>query len=230
MKATDEAMVAGMGTEQLIRRLTLDLRPVQRLRPPGVRALLTLAVISGLSLALLLLGARASVTQARIAQPRIAVECLAMLATGIGALFSAFFLSVPGRSRGWGLLPLPALLLWLAVSGLGCLRNGLSLHGPGGFVGESGHCFVFIAGISLPLGALLFSLLRRAHPIAPLPVALAGTLASAAFAAFLLEFFHPFDVTVIDLVLHLAAMGLVVALGTAFRRRLLAADQPFARS
>jgi hypothetical protein len=223
MKTGEEAIAAVLGTEQLIRRLTVDLRPVRRLRPPAVRALQSLAVISGLSLILLLAGARPAVIQARIAQPRIALECVAMLATGITAVFSAFFLSVPGRSRRWGLLPLPALWLWLTVSGLGCLRNGLSLHGPGGFVGESGHCFLFIAGLSAPLSALLFARLRRARPIAPLPVALAGTLASAALAAFLLEFFHPFDVTVIDLTLHLAAMGLVVAVGAAFRRPLLAA-------
>jgi hypothetical protein len=44
----------------------------------------------------------------------------------------------------------------------------------------------------------------------------------AASAAFLLEFFHPFDVTVIDLALHLAAVGVVMALGIGLRRRVLA--------
>jgi hypothetical protein len=223
MKVADDVKAAGVSTEQLIGRLMADLEPVRRLRPPWVRALLALALVSALSLALLLPLARGSVITARLAQPRIALECAGMLLTGVTALFSAFFLSVPGRSPRWGLLPLPSLLLWLAVSGLGCLQNGLSLHGPDGFIGESGHCFVFIAGASLPLTVLLFALLRRARPIAPLPVALAGALASAAFAAFLLEFFHPFDVTVIDLALHLAAMLLIVSIGAAFRRPLLAA-------
>ena len=219
---TDEVKFSSTEMEQLIGRLTADLKPVRRLRPPGVRALLALALLSGLALMLLLAFAHGSIIRARLAQPRIALECLGMLTTGIAALFSAFFLSVPGRSARWGLLPVPSLLLWLAVSGLGCLQNGLSLHGADGFIGESGHCLVFIVGLSLPLGALLFALLRQARPIAPLPVALAGALASAALAAFLLEFFHPFDVTVIDLALHLAAIALVVAVGLAFRRPLLA--------
>jgi hypothetical protein len=224
LKVADEAEAADLNAERLIRRLTAELQPIRRLHPPAMRALLALAVIGCLSLTLLLGRAHAAIILARIAQPRIAVECVAMLATGIAALFAAFFLSVPGRSPRWALLPLPPLFLWLAASGLGCLRNGLSLHGADGFVGESGHCFVFIVGTSVPLGALLFPLLRRARPIAPLPVALTATLATAALAAFLLEFFHPFDVTVIDLTLHVAAMMLIVGVGSAFRRPLLTAD------
>jgi hypothetical protein len=52
-------------------------------------------------------------------------------------------------------------------------------------------------------------------------VAALGTLAAAASAAFLIQFFHNFDVTVIDLAFHLAAVGLVVLVGTALRRPLL---------
>jgi hypothetical protein len=40
----------------------------------------------------------------------------------------------------------------------------------------------------------------------------------------MLQFFHPFDVTVIDLALHLSAVGLVVLIGTLWRRPFLAAD------
>jgi len=74
------------------------------------------------------------------------------------------------------------------------------------------------------LAVVLFWMLRRARPMDPLPVAATGTLGVAATAAFILEFFHPFDVTVIDLALHLAAVGLIVVLGTALRRPLLAAS------
>jgi hypothetical protein len=37
----------------------------------------------------------------------------------------------------------------------------------------------------------------------------------------MLQFFHPFDVTVIDLSLHLAAIALVVLVGILWRRPLL---------
>ena len=50
-----------------------------------------------------------------------------------------------------------------------------------------------------------------------------GTLGVAATAATLLQFFHPFDVTVIDLGFHVAAIALVMLVGTALRRPLLAA-------
>ena len=73
----------------------------------------------------------------------------------------------------------------------------------------------------MPLAVLLFAMLRRARPLNPIPVAILGTLGVAASAAFLLEFFHPYDVTAIDLALHLAAVAAVILLGTALRRPLL---------
>ena len=94
--------------------------------------------------------------------------------------------------------------------------------GVGGFVGESRHCFAFILAASVPLAAALFIALRRARPIDPVPVAALGTLGVAATAAFVLEFFHPFDVTVIDLALHLAAIALVIAGGIGLRNIALA--------
>lgn len=212
-----------METERLIEALAGALQPVRRLRPPALRAALWLAAVALLlGLALLRFADWAAVGQ-RMATPRIALECAAAGLTGISAVFAAFVLSVPGRSPRWAALPLPAFALWLAVSGAGCLHNGWSLHGPGGFVGDSAHCFGFIVGVSVPLSIGLFAVLRRARPIAPLPVAALGTLGVAALADFVLEFFHPFDVTVIDLALHLAGIAVVMLVGIALRRRLLAA-------
>jgi len=212
-----------METEQLIEDLVGGLQPVRRLRPPGLRASLWLAAVAVLiGLALLRFADWAGVEE-RMAVPRIALECAAAGLTGITAVLAAFMVCVPGHSRRWAALPLPAFALWLAVSGLGCLHNGWSLHGPGGFIGDSSHCFVFIVAVSVPLSIGLFAVLRRARPIAPLPVAALGTLGVAALADFSLEFFHPFDVTVIDLALHLAGIGVVMAAGIALRRRVLAA-------
>jgi uncharacterized membrane protein len=61
--------------------------------------------------------------------------------------------------------------------------------------------------------------LSRAAPIDPLPVALLGGLGVAAIAAFLLQFFHPFAVTFVDLGIHLIAILLVVAVTGLLQRR-----------
>jgi hypothetical protein len=212
-----------MQTDRLIESLAAQLRPVRRLPPPLLRALAWLSVVAALSVVLIVREAHLSIFMQRIATPRVAVECLATALTAITAVIAAFELSVPGHSAWWAALPLPPFLLWLAASGLGCLANGLGVYGAQGSAGESYSCFTFIAAASLPLAAGLFWMLRRAHPIAPMPVAVLATLGVAATAAFILQFFHPFDVTAIDLALHLAAIALVVLIGTAWRRRLLAA-------
>jgi hypothetical protein len=210
-------------TDQLIGSLTAELRPVTRLRPPVARALLWLAVVGGLLAFMIVRFANLDMVARRLAEPRVVLEFIGTALTGITAVISAFVLSIPGRSERWAALPLPPLLLWLGASGLGCLKNGMSLHGPEGFAGESFSCLVFIAGTSVPLAIGMFWMLRHARPIAPLTVAVLGTLGVAATAAFILQFFHPFDVTVIDLTLHLCAVAIVMAVGTALRKPLLAA-------
>jgi hypothetical protein len=212
-----------MRTDKLIESLAAQLQPVRALRAPLLRALAWLVVVGGLGAVIIAREVGAGIFMHRFATPRVALEDCATGLTAITAIIAAFELSVPGRSPRWALLPLLPLLVWLGASGIGCLRNGLGVHGAGGIGGDSPHCFEFIVGASVPLAVGLFWMLRRARPIAPLPVAALGTLGVAASAAFILQFFHPFDVTVIDLALHLAAIALVVLIGTAWRRRLLAA-------
>jgi hypothetical protein len=204
-----------MDTDQLIEDLARGLEPVTPLRSPLVRALQWLAVVASVGGVLILRFANFDALS-RMTAPRVMVECVATLLTAVAAIVAAFELSVPGRSPRWALLPAAPFLLWLAASGLGCLQNGL-----GGSAHESMHCFLFIAAVSVPLAASLLLMLRRARPIAPLPVAVLGALGAAATAVFVLEFFHPFDVTVIDLALHLAAVALVIGVLTLFRRPLL---------
>jgi hypothetical protein len=216
--------LAPLPTDDLISSLAAQLQPVRRLRAPLLRALAWLVAVGAVCAAVVAGAVGPGIFMQRFAAPRVALEDCATAVTAVTAVVAAFELSVPGRSPRWALLPLPSLLLWLGASGLGCLANGLSLRGADGISGESPHCFLFIVGVSVPLAVGLFWMLRRARPIAPLPVAALGTLGVAASAAFLLQFFHPFDVTVIDLALHLAAIALVMLLGTVWRRTLLGAD------
>jgi len=48
-----------------------------------------------------------------------------------------------------------------------------------------------------------------------------GGLGAAAISAFLLQFFHPFEVTVVDLGVHLAGVLALISLSAASSRRLL---------
>ena len=190
------------------------------LPPPARRALLWIAAVALLVGLALLRFADLAAFAARFAAPRLGLEAAAILLTGITAIVAAFHLSLPDRSSLWRFAPLPPLALWIATSTLGCLQYGFGLGPPGHRAGESMHCFAFIIGVSVPLALLLYAVLRRARPLDPLPVALTGSLGVAALAAFVLQFFHHFDVTAIDLALHMSAVLVVVALAGASRRAL----------
>lgn len=202
--------MAAWDTDKLIERLVADAAPVRRLRPPVLRASLWLAATGAIIAFWVYLFADIGAFGRRAGDAKLAVELIATLATGIAAAFAAFQLSLPDRSQKWALLPLPPLAVWVGASGYSCYRHWLS-YGPDGWeIGESANCFMFIVAAGVPIGASLVFLLRRAVPLAPVPVALAGGLSAASIAAFALQFFHPFDVTFMDLGIHLVAAGAVV--------------------
>jgi hypothetical protein len=198
-------------TEYLIETLARDVAPVRRLRPPMRRAALWLGAVVALG-ALAIAGfADLDVFASRAAQTALDMELIGTLATGCLAVIAAFHLSLPDRSFRWAFLPLPTLALWLAGSGASCYRDWVVNGGISWELGESGHCFAFILGVGLPLGTALLLVLRRSRPIAPMRVAVVGGLGASSLAAFLLQFFHPFDVTVMDLVIHAIAVSIVIA-------------------
>ena len=203
-----------IATDRVIARLMQEARPVRRLRPPLLRAALWLAAFAAGAAAAIMLFANMAVFHRRMVDPATAVELFGTLLTGLFAVIAAFEMSVPGRPRFWALLPAPALAIWLAGAGAGCWQSWF-LHGGNGWaIGESWSCFAFIVGFGLPIaGALMWSL-RAASPIDPLPVALLGALGASALAAFLLQFFHPFDITFMDLSVHAVAVLIVICVVT----------------
>jgi hypothetical protein len=207
-KKRKEPGVTTETTENLIARLSAQAAPVKRLRPPMLRAGLWLLAAALGSTFLIAIAADTHAFMARAHDARQKIELAATLATGILAVLAAFELSLPDRSRAWAWLPMPALAVWLATTGLGCLKAWTA--GTSTDLSESAECFAILIGTSLPLGLVLSWMLLKAKPMAPIPVAAMGGLGVAAISAFLLQFFHPFDVTIMDLAIHAIAIALVV--------------------
>jgi hypothetical protein len=192
------------------------------LKPPGRRAFTTLALLALAAFVAILLFSdpAAYLSHYRGAELRLMLGIAAMLATATAAITAAFFAAVPGRSWLWVATPLPPLGLWLLL-GINQLRDLVVREGDLWNAGDSLHCFLFILGVGLVTAALLSWRLRRAAPLEALAVATLSGLGAAAFAAFLLNFFHPFPATPIDLAVHAASVLLVVAFSASLRRMAL---------
>jgi hypothetical protein len=208
--------------ERLIHALTANLEPVRRLPSPGIRALGWLAVVAATATLLAVFADLAAIGHRLAAVPDMWLAVVGSGATAILAAIAAFQLSAPDASRAWAALPLPAALLWIAASGFGCLRTWFVPGTHAADLSEARDCLLFIVGLSLPLSALFIVMLRRGCPLQPGLTALIAGLATAAAAATLLNFFHPFDAAATDLTVHAFAVALVILANRAFSSRLLA--------
>ncbi|WP_321782199.1 NrsF family protein [Burkholderia pyrrocinia] len=186
-------------TSELIESLVVDSAPVRPLRRPLWRA------IGWLLLAALLL---LSIAVAHGLRPDLSVKLhervfltgvVAAAATGILAAVAAFVASVPGRSLRWLLLPLPALLVWMSTIGYGCLTNWVEISPDGMSPGETARCFATLVLTGVPLSLTLLIMLRHVARLAPVPVAMAGSVAVSAMTAVALSLLHPLDATVMIL-------------------------------
>jgi hypothetical protein len=209
-------------TPELIERLSAGATPVRRLRPPMQRASLWL-LFAALVLVVLAIshGVRSDLT-ARLGQPVFAAAIVGSLLTGILAAIAVFHLSVPGRSRLWLLLPVPALVLWVATIGYGCLTDWVSIA-PGGLrLGSTLDCFLTLMLASLPPSVLLLAMLHHTAPVQPRMLSAMGGLAVAGIAATSMSILHALDATIMVLIWNLGAAAVIVALGGTIGRRLLA--------
>ena len=197
--------------DQLIHGLAADLKPVKRLQRPVLRALTWLGVVAAIAVALAAFADVNAMWQRVAAAPDLWLAVLGSTGTAICAAIAAFELSLPDAPRAWAALPLPAAILWIAASGLGCLRTWIAPQSHVATMGEARDCFIFIVVLSVPLSALLIVMLRRAYPLNIGLTAAVGGLAVAAAAATLLNFFHPYDAAATDLAVHAMAVAIVIA-------------------
>ena len=197
---------------------------MRRLRPPSVRAVIWLAVVAATAAVLAVVADLPAVWHRLGGAPDMWLAVTGSTLTTILAAIAAFQLSLPDARRTWALLPLPAALLWIVASGVGCLRTWFL---PGTHVAdlsEARDCLIFIVGLAVPLSVLLIAMLRRAYPLQPALTALVAGLAAAAAAATLLNFFHPFDAAATDLTVHVFAVAIVIGANWGLRGRLLATN------
>jgi hypothetical protein len=213
-------------TDTLIARLAAAPPPVRRLRQPMLRAVVFLAVAAAVIGAVVAASGLRPNLGAVMAMPGRQLEWYASIATGVLAAIAAFHLAVPGRSAFWGLLPLPAGTVWLASLGYGCWMDFVRL-GPAGLAwGTSWSCLRAIMLTSLPLGALLFWMLRFAGPVTSLPVALFGTLGIAALSAAGLTLYHHLEASFLVLLWHIGTILLLTAASVVSRRVIFQVFRP----
>jgi len=209
-------------TPDLIESLVARAAPVRPLRPPLVRSAGWLA-FAVLILALIVVshGVRADL-EAHLRHPQFVVTTAAALLTGVFAAVASFIVSIPGRSRYWLLLPVPALVVWMSTVGYGCLTSWVGLR-PGELrLGDEAGCFAALVLTGAPLSLSVLIMLRHAGHLNPTPVAISAGLAVAGLTATALALFHNHDASVWTLIWSVGTVALFVTLGGLFGSRMLA--------
>jgi hypothetical protein len=226
MRHDEDVMSESDQVSRLIGDLSADLTPVRRLPPPWLRALVWLGVV--LIVAAVLVATRSLLPALGIIgnDPFMIPGAYASLATAVLAAIAAFELSLPDRSNAWILLPVPPLVVWVALNGLGCLAT-LLIPGTQTTPFQFMVCLGLILAISLPLSAAMILMLRRTRPLRPMRVGILGGLAAAAAAATLLILVHPHDSAVLDLAAHTVAVAVVIGLNVLLGGRLLVPANKF---
>jgi len=211
-------------TPDLIESLVAKADPVRPLRTPLARST-GWVLFAALMLALIVIshGVRPDLGL-HLRQPMFAIGTSASFLTGILAAVAAFTGAVPGRSRFWLLLPVPALVLWMSTVGYGCFSDWVSLGDRS--VGDETGCFAALLLIGTPLSLSMLIMLRHAAFLGPMPVAICAGLAVAGITATMLSLFHNHDASVLTLLWSVGTVVLFVALGGLFGSRMLARAAP----
>lgn len=188
-----------MRTEELIRTLAEDCKPVRSLAHPARRAVIWFMIaLAYVAVVVATVGLRPDISS-KLANWKFMIEVGAPLLTSMMAAAAAFCAGCPGRPLWERLAPLPFLALWLGSLGQGCWSDWLA-HGAAGLaIRADFKCFPAIVAISIPPSLLIFAMIRRGAPVAPFATMALAALASAALAAAALRLFHAEDASVMVL-------------------------------
>jgi hypothetical protein len=207
--------------DRLIDELARTAGPVSRVPATWVRVawLIPLALLLGaLSSSLL----HREATDWAAANARVAIaSALLSLAIGTFCLMSALSVSVAGRVVRGKYWAVALLLLWIALA----IASIGSPAASAAAVVQGHHgtpCFVFVTLAGLPMILLALLALRQTRSLTPVR-SLALTGCGAAFLAFaLLALCHPTELSLIDLVMHVAAALVLGGSAILLGRRIIA--------
>lgn len=209
-----------METSKLIVALVADAKPVRRLRPPSLRAVLwSLACLPAIALIVWFYGGIGAAYGTELRQPSFVIQSLACLLTGLTAAAAALNAAIPGRSQRLLLLPLIPLSVWLAALGYGCWHDWLTLGAAGVELDADWGCAAQTAMMAIVPGLLFIMLLRRL-PIRSSAIACVAALAIASFAVLGTSFYHTDDSSLDFLFWHVGAAAIITGVGFLIGRRL----------
>lgn len=214
-----------MSTENLIRELVRDARPVRRLRPLALRALGWIA-LTAVSFAILLvfLGVRRELGDAAD-RADFAVETALLVLTALSAAIGALLVSLPGGERSalvrWVPVGIATVaLLWAA----GELVVASNTGAPAGRLTFSWPCVYRTALIAAVPGVALFVMVRRAAPMHAAWAGLLAVLSTSAVGVLGANVVCPNDRPLHMLLWHTAPLMLFAAIGAALGAWLLRWD------
>jgi hypothetical protein len=184
--------------------------------PPALRAILWMDAVLLVGAGLALAGMPPALAPGADRWTWLALVGSAL--TAVLAALAAFNLCAPKDNQVWTLLPVPAIVLWAAASGLGALTMSAGAAPADETPADALECVEFLLMTGLPLLALIVFMLWRAAPVAPRRALAMGALASAGAAASLLTLVHPHAAGVLDLCAHAGAIAVMLGIGAALAR------------
>jgi hypothetical protein len=212
-----------METTELIEILARDAAPLRPQAAPWLRAAIWFAVSAAYVAVLIAAMSPNGNRLASIHLSRFWLEQAAALGTGLAAAGAALLSVIPGRSRGWRVIPAIPLAGWLAILVSGCLRDWMARGAAGLLVHADWPCMMaMLMGGVVPIAGMTL-MVRRGAPLAPIATALfvglAGAAMSSVVACMSRPAPHPTTMTVV--VWHLGTLLAMVAVVAGMGPRLL---------
>lgn len=188
-----------MQTDQLIHALSTNCPPVRPVAHPAWRTIGWFAVsLVCVAASAAAMGLRPDLGS-KLGDLKFLTEVGAAFLTSLMAAAAAFCAGCPGRAIWERFAPVPFMALWLGSLGEGCWSDwrhfglaGLAIH-------PDLKCLAVIPAISILPTILIFVMIRRGAPIAPISTTGLAALAATSLAAAALRLLHSQDASIMVL-------------------------------